>query len=188
MKVITFVNRKGGTGKSSLTCLLALHWARKNKQVAVKDYDSQGSSQAFVDLIANPNIATYTTHNGGEDFDFLLIDTPGGIRQRDLNELVELSDKVIIPLCLSPTDIRSSTETAKLIDNPQKTRLLFNQVDTRTSAFKDRTSYAKAIGLKPLKNYLSKRVGFSYALIDGWSALNRKCIDELEQLAKEIAR
>ena len=186
MKVITLVNRKGGVGKSSLSCLLALYWAhQKRKQVAIKDYDPQGSSQAFVDLMANPRITAYS---GGEDSDFLLIDTPGGIKQRDLNELVELSDKVIIPLCLSPTDIRSSTETATLIANPEKTWLLFNQVDTRTSAFKDRASYAKAIGLQPLKSYLSKRIGFSYALIDGWSALSRKCIQELDQLAKEVAR
>ena len=185
MKIITFVSRKGGVGKSSLTCLLALYWAKKGKSTAIKDYDAQGSSQAFVDLMANPNIAAY---QGGEDFDYLLIDTPGGINRKDLNELVELSDKVIVPLCLSPTDIRSSTETAKLITTPAKSRLLFNQVNSQTSAFKDKASYAKAIGLKPLKNYLSKRVGFSYALIDGWSALNRKCVDELDKLAKEISR
>lgn len=186
MKIITFVSRKGGVGKSTLTCLLALHWAhQKGKRTGIKDYDAQGSSQAFVNLIAHPNIATYT---GGEDFDFLLIDTPGGINQKDLNELVGLSDKVIVPLCLSPTDIRSSTETAKLITDPTKTRLLFNQVDARTSAFKDRSDYAATIGLKPLKNFLSKRVGFSYALIDGWKALNKKCVEELAQLAKEIEK
>ena len=186
MQIITFVSRKGGVGKSSLTCLLALYWAhRRKKQVAIKDYDPQGSSQAFLDLIADPNITAYS---GGEDFDFLLIDTPGGIKQRDLNELVELSDKVIIPLCLSPTDIRSSAETAKLIANPAKTRLLFNQVDMRTSAFKDRADYAKTIGLRALKSYLSKRIGFSYALIDGWPALSTKCVEELERLAKEISR
>lgn len=186
MKIITFVNRKGGVGKSSLTCLLALYWAhQKHKRTSIKDYDAQGSSQAFVDLMADPNIATY---KGGEDFDFLLIDTPSGINRKDLNELVELSDLVIVPLCLSPTDIRSSTETVKLITDPAKTRLLFNQVNSQTSAFKDRASYAKAIGLKPLKNFLGKRVGFSYALIDGWPALNKKCVYELANLTKEIAR
>ncbi len=186
MKIITFVSRKGGVGKSTLTCLLALYWAhQKRKRTAIKDYDAQGSSQAFVNLMAHPNIATY---QGGEDFDFLLIDTPGGLNQQDLNELVELSDLVIVPLCLSPTDIRSSAETARLINAQDKTRLLFNQVDARTSAFKDRADYAATIGLKPLKNFLSKRVGFSYALIDGWPALNRKCVQELEKLAKEIEK
>ena len=186
MKIITFVNRKGGCGKSSLSCLLALYWGgRKGKQVAIKDYDPQGSSQAFVNLVDHPDITTYT---GGEEFDFLLIDTPGGIQKRDLKELVELSDLIVVPLCLSPTDIRSSAETAKLIEAPNKTRLLFNQVDQRTSAFKDRASYARTIGLKPLKSFLSKRIGFSYALIDGWPALSRKCIEELERLAKEIGK
>jgi len=122
----------------------------------------------------------------GDDFDYLLVDTPGGIRKKDLTELVEISDLVIAPLSLSPTDIRSSAETAQLINAPAKTRLLFNQVNIQTTAFRERERFAQAIGLNCLNSYLSKRIAFTYALVEGWKVLNPKAVAELEQLAKEI--
>lgn len=184
MKIISFVNRKGGCGKSSLICLLSLYWAeRKEKRVAVRDLDRQGSSKAFVRLMNHPCIALYER---GKDADYLLVDTPGGVRKKDLTELVEISDLIVIPLSLSPTDFRSSAETAQLISAPEKSRLLFNQVNVQTSAFKERESFATAIGLKSLDSYLSKRIAFTYALAEGWKVMNPKATAELEQLAKEV--
>jgi chromosome partitioning protein len=184
LKIISLVNKKGGCGKSSLVCLLALHWGeREGKRVAITDQDSQGSSEAFVRYMASPNISLY--EEGGE-YDYVLIDTPGGISSRELTSIVGLSDLVIIPMSLSPTDIRSSAETAGLVNAPKKTRLLFNRVNTRTLAFAGRGEVSKAIGLKPLKSHLGSRVAYSYALVEGLRALNRKSIAELAQLAEEI--
>ena len=186
MKILSFVNRKGGCGKSSLICLLALYWAESaGKSTAIRDLDPQGSSKAFAELMNHPGIAVYKR---GGDCDYLLVDTPGGIRKKDLNELMEISNLVIVPLSLSPTDIRSSAETVQLINAPAKSRLLFNQVNTQTSAFKERESFAQAIGLKSLDSYLSKRISFSYALVEGWNVLNPKAAAELEQLAKEVEK
>ncbi|GMQ83212.1 MAG: hypothetical protein BMS9Abin05_2702 [Rhodothermia bacterium] len=103
-----------------------------------------------------------------------------------MQAIESLSDLIIIPLSLSPTDIRSSAETAELIHALPKTRLLFNTVNTRTRAFKGKGSIAKAIGLEPLKNHLGNRVAYSYALVEGWGALKRKSIEELTQFAEEI--
>lgn len=178
------MNKKGGCGKSSLVCLLALYWGeRKGRRVAITDQDSQGSSEAFVLHRESPIITLY--EKGGE-YDYVLIDTPGGISSRELSSIVSLSDLIIIPLSLSPTDIRSSAETAGLIHAPQKTRLLFNRVNTRTRAFKGKGSIAKAIGLKPFKSYLGNRVAYSYALVEGWGALKGKSVEELTQFAEEI--
>ena len=77
----------------------------------------------------------------------VLIDTPGGIEKGDLRRVVEVSDLVVIPLSLSPTDIRSSAETAGLVGAPDKTRLLFNQVNVRTNtAWRSRRSRARCAG------------------------------------------
>lgn len=184
MKVISFVNRKGGCGKSSVICLLALHWAeREGKRVGISDLDPQGSSGAFARHIGHPHIEVY---EDAEAYDYVLIDTPGGIEKGDLRTVVEVSDLVVIPLSLSPTDIRSSAETVELVGAPDKTRLLFNQVNVRTNAFKGREETAQAIGLEPLESYLGHRVAYSYALVDGWRALRSKSIAELKQLAEEI--
>ena len=184
MKIISFVNRKGGCGKSSLVCLLALYWAeREGKSVAVSDLDSQGSSGAFVEHVGHPNISAY---NKEGEYDYILIDTPGGIEKGDLLSVVSVSDLIVIPLSLSPTDIRSSAETADAISEGGKCRLLFNLVNTRTNAFKGREATAEAIGVPPLEAYLSRRVAYAYALVDGWVALRSKSISELEQIAEEI--
>ena len=73
MKSIAFVNKKGGCGKSSLVCLLALYWGyRKRKRVAISDLDPQGSSEAFAKYMSDPHISIY---DGGGVYDYVLIDT-----------------------------------------------------------------------------------------------------------------
>ena len=48
-KVIGFMNFKGGTGKTTLACLTALHLAeKKNSKVRVNDLDQGGDTAQFV--------------------------------------------------------------------------------------------------------------------------------------------
>ena len=57
--ILTLVNKKGGCGKTSLACLLALYWAERGKKVAIQDLDPQGCADAFVSNIDNENIVAY---------------------------------------------------------------------------------------------------------------------------------
>jgi chromosome partitioning protein len=184
MKTISLVNRKGGVGKTSQICLLALYWAQKGKRVGVDDLDPQGSSSAVVEHWENDLITVYD----GEEVDYLLIDTIGGIREKDLAEIIDLSDLVLIPLLLGPTDMRATGQTVRQIDATDKTRLVFNKVNTQTAIFKDRRNYAQAMGVKALKSCLSNRVAYGQALLDGWGALNTKAKTELSALGREIER
>ena len=188
MKIVTFVNRKGGCGKTTLVCLLALHWAEKGKAVAIRDLDPQGTSAAFVDNIEHPRIFLYEED---ADCDFILVDTLGGIQNKDLKPLVKISDLVLIPFGLSPTDMRATGQTGRLIDElgeNLKARLIFNKVKTVTTVFRDRISYADLMGIKALKSYLVDRVSYKHALVHGQVSLNRKTKDELAKLAKEVER
>jgi cellulose biosynthesis protein BcsQ len=183
--IITFASQKGGVGKSSLVCLSALYWAEKGKQVAIRDLDSQESAQAFLVHIEHPMIKEY---DEAQDADYVLIDTPGGITDRDLRNLLEFSDLVIIPFCLGPADMRTTEITVRRIHAHEKARLLFNRVNTSTAIFKDRRNYASILGIPAFKNFLGDRVAYRYALIDGWSSLNKKAKDELVALIEEIEK
>ena len=184
MKTISLVNRKGGVGKTSLACLLALYWAQKGKRVGVDDLDPQGSSSAVVEHWENDLITVYD----GEEVDYLLIDTIGGIGEKDLAEIIDLSDLVLIPFLLGPTDMRATGQTVRQIDTTDKARLVFNKCNTQTAIFKDRRNYAQAMGAKAFKNHLSNRVAYAQALIDGWGGLNAKAKAELTTLSREIER
>jgi len=183
--VITFTNLKGGSGKTSLCCLLALCWAQQGKRVAIRDMDPQGSSAAFVEHLESPNIRVYVA--GGEA-DFILVDTPGGIRPTDLRNLVEASDLLVIPFLLSPTDMRATRETVVRIAQSPKARLVFNGVNTQTSIFRDRRNYADLLGVPACRAYLGDRVAFKHALVDGWGALTSKARQELTELGRELEK
>lgn len=182
MFIVTLANSKGGCGKSTLACLLALNWAGLGKRVLIRDLDPQGSSGAFVEHLDHPNIKLYVD---GMDADYLLVDTPGGIRDKDLVALVDLADKVVIPFLLSPTDMRATGETARKIDQ-KKTRLLFNKCNPSTSIFKDRHNYAELLGVKAMKHHLGDRVCYKHALVDGWPALNAQAKAEVLSVATEL--
>ena len=173
--VITLVNFKGGCGKTSLASLLALYWAEKGKETAIWDRDRQGSAEAFVAHIEHEKIVDYQE---GEEYDHILIDTPGGLKAGELKKLVDVSDLILIPFQLSPTDMRSTGETVRHLGGVDKARLIFNRVNRATAIYKDRRNYAEVLGVKALKNHLGDRVSFKHALVDGWSALNGKAKEE----------
>lgn len=185
MHTISLVNRKGGVGKTSLCCLLALYWAEKGKRVGVDDLDPQGSSSAVVEHWDHDLITTYERD---DTVDYLLIDTIGGIGEDDLNEIIDLSDLILVPLLLGPTDMRATGQTCRRIDAPDKTRIVFNKVNPSTGIFKERWNYAQAMGVKAMHNHLCIRVAYAHALVDGWSALNTKAKTELTGLGNGIGR
>jgi chromosome partitioning protein len=185
MQIILLANQKGGSGKTTVAALLALAWAEQGKSVLMRDLDTQGSTEAFVEHIEHKRIQLYSE---GAEGDFLLVDTPGGIIDTDLKNLVYMADRVIIPFVLSATDMRATGETVRRIVASKKARLLYNRVNTQTTAYKDRRNYADLIGIKALKHHLADRTAYKYALVDGWSAITSKAREELIALATEIRR
>ncbi len=70
MRTIALINSKGGAGKSTLVCALALHWAEKEKKrVGILDMDTRHLvSEGFVLHIKHPNISL---HEEGETYDIV---------------------------------------------------------------------------------------------------------------------
>ena len=67
---IALVAKKGGVGKTTLSILLHEAFRRAERNVAVRDYDAQGSaSKALSAFGGQPEIP-------GTQYDILIIDTP----------------------------------------------------------------------------------------------------------------
>ena len=62
MKSFVFLNRKGGTGKTSLAVSCGIHLAMKGKKVLIVDCDPQGNSSSWLSQKFDYELADVLTH------------------------------------------------------------------------------------------------------------------------------
>lgn len=179
------MSKKGGVGKSTITCALALYLAeRGGKRVAVQDMDLNESSSSFVQHVQHPYLSQY---DPDIDYDYLLIDSEGNISPDELEQVEEVADLVIIPMALTPLDIAITYATEQVLSEPAKARLLLNKVRTNTTAWRHRADALSEFHISPLRTHIVRRTCYSNFLTSGWRALDKAAIGELEGLAWEVS-
>ncbi len=104
MKVIAFLNKKGGSGKSTAVIGLGLFWAiREGKKVGVLDMEVEGLAAGVIDLVDHPNLSLWEP---GGAYDYMLIDPSDawGFRSGRCSQIMQnlarhgdtvVSDKVV---------------------------------------------------------------------------------------------
>ncbi|GEM_PF-2201472 len=190
-KVIGFMNFKGGTGKTTLACLTALHLAeKKNSKVRVHDLDQGGDTAQFVNNLGHDRMAHFDIDEDQEAYDYIIVDTPGGITPEEIDRIADVCDVIVVPFALSATDIRRTKQTIDALHaaDTEKVRVLFNKVKAQTTAFKDKGNVLAALGVSAFKNHIGDRVGYGYGLASGGDALPSLCQKELEQVIKEMIK
>jgi len=115
MPVIVVANPKGGVGKSTLSTQIAGYLASRGHAVMLGDVDRQQSSRIWLNLrpASLPAIQPWevdrehvvrppkgTTH--------VVLDTPAGLHDQRLDEVMKLADKVVVPLQPSIFDIHAT--------------------------------------------------------------------------------
>jgi chromosome partitioning protein len=103
---------KGGCGKSTLVTQLASHWAQAGQRTAIVDADRQHSSFHWAELRPD-NVPGVLALEGGrrglqrvpEDTQQLLIDTPAGVGERELEPYLELANVLLVPVLPSSFDL-----------------------------------------------------------------------------------
>jgi chromosome partitioning protein len=182
MRKITICNGKGGSGKTTTTILLGLALAEAGHTACVIDTDPQNTAARWIEdgmlpLADMENAAT------------LLFDTPPRLDDAKLKIHITESDTVIVVSSPSPADLFTSQDTAKLVENlgaTKKTRLLFTQVQEGTILSRGLEETAERIGLKSLKNILTRRQCYQHAVLLGWNGLPNKAKEEVLKVALEI--
>ncbi|HIE66137.1 MAG TPA: hypothetical protein EYQ01_10110 [Nitrospira sp.] len=184
--IITICNGKGGAGKTTLTVLLACAFTDAGRNVAVLDRDPQATASRWIQESTGIKLA-----QEGESYDILLIDTPPRLDSPLLVESLQRSDKAVLISSPSPADLWTSQDTAKIIKqhlpNPEKVRLLFNQVQKNTLLGRGLESMAEQIGVPRFENHLSRKQAYQHAALLGWNALNTETRQEIFKVALEIA-
>ena len=115
MLTVLVASSKGGCGKSTLVTQLASSWAQEGKRTAIVDSDPQGSSYRWASLRPD-NVPGVLALEGGrksldklpEDTERVLIDTPAGSHERELEPYLEKANVLIVPVLPSSFDLHAT--------------------------------------------------------------------------------
>jgi chromosome partitioning protein len=202
--IISFVNQKGGVGKTTIAINIAASLKRRNNKVILFDADPQGSATQW-HAVENNNAFNILHHPQpihksdveelSQNYDYLVIDGPPGINTitKSILAVTELS---IIPLTPSPLDLWASKGTLEIIkeiipQNPDiDVKLLINRKIFGTRVGHEVREALEVFNIDVLDTELFQRVVYINAMISGISVMQyapkSKAADEIEHLCDEI--
>ena len=139
-RVISVIQSKGGTGKTTLSVMLAEAIRKMGYTVAVADGDPQQSATRWASRVKDfpfpiESVRSSSDFPGvvrrGNNPDFLIVDTPpGGLSF--ITESAEAADLVLLPTGVSPMDIdRTQVTLSWLIEMGIPTAVVLSNVDRR---------------------------------------------------------
>lgn len=149
MRKILITNNKGGCGKSTLATNLAAYFANEGVTTSLADYDEQGSSVEWLDRRSDkfPKISSLIGYKDGlkhipKATEVLVIDAPARSSNKELTNLINHVDTILVPVMPSSIDIEASAKyiseilTRNKIQNKQaKVALIANRVRENTIIF-----------------------------------------------------
>lgn len=173
--VISFLNQKGGVGKTT-TAIHAFIWFNRFCNVGFIDADAQRSSSSWiqsmnggweVEVLCDAHKLLQQIPDIKKRYDLLIIDSPGSMADVS-RSILSRSDVVIVPCQSSYLDLESTHFTLEMIEYIQDIRsgalealLFINKAEPKTTLFRESQKAIWEISGKPnmrgLKSYVSKR-------------------------------
>ncbi len=182
--IITLCNGKGGSGKTTLSVLLAAALVEAGHEVALLDTDPQRTATRWIEEIGGLELA-----QAGKEYGALFIDTAPRLETAEVRESIRRADVIVLVTSPSPADLFTSRDTATLIlreGAKDRAHVLFNQVQPGTILARDLDDMAERIGLPAFKNILRRRQAYQHAVLMGWKSLGNEAREELFKVALEI--
>jgi chromosome partitioning protein len=211
-KVFTIAQQKGGAGKTTIACHLAVALAggrngAARKKVAIVDIDPQQSLARWhgqrVQAMGNGNAGLHLSAVSGwrtqnevdrlrRDMDYVVIDSPPHA-ETEARIAVRAADLVILPVQPSPMDLWAIQPTLDLAKQEGVPVLLvFNRMPPRGLLAEEMLARAKELGVPIAKSVIGNRVGFAASLLNGYaigeSAPSSRGAREIAALAREVQR
>lgn len=194
-KIISFYTQKGGSGKTTLTHIvaLALTGAEQGKKVLVLDADSQRSLVKALDDIKlskgdknlkPPYELKYAPLTKIESllrenfymYDYILIDLPGALDMEGVRTALLACDVVFMPIQPSQLDFTSAKDSIEKLFEIKKYKekkggeldffCMVNQAEPNRLSTKDLIEYIGSTGLPHLESPLLRYEKFKYVLND----------------------
>jgi chromosome partitioning protein len=204
--IISILNLKGGSGKSTLSTNLAVAFSLDKKRVLLIDTDPQATSirwagerpeeQTTVNVISIPDSKALKKQVKGfvDDYDIIIMD---GAPQLDVisSTSIAVSEVVLIPVSPSPYDVWATENivqrimSAKEVFEELKAYFVINRDNPRTLLSKDTSEALNDLGLPTFKTKLHNRIAYADSALNGLSVLewtDTKAKEEINTLYNEL--
>jgi chromosome partitioning protein len=123
MQTILVINSKGGCGKSTISANLASYYASCGARTAVIDYDPQGSAMHWLSARPSHLPHIYGIHASKPrsgltrvwqmtvppETEVVIIDAPAGVSGPKLQEMINRTDTIVVPVAPSSIDIHATS-------------------------------------------------------------------------------
>ena len=204
--IISFLNQKGGVGKTTLSVNVASCLARQGHRVLLIDADKQGSATTWASLreeapfqvvsMARANMARDALKLA-QDYDHTIIDGPPHAEEIARSCIVA-SDFVALPIEPSGLSTWASDLTVRQVKEAQefkptlKCGFVVSRKIGKTVIGRDIRNMAAEAGLPILGSEIEQRVAFAEGMTMGQTifewADDSNAAREIEHLTKEIER
>lgn len=193
--VIVVANPKGGVGKSTFATNLAGYFASQGHKVMLGDIDVQQSSRAWLALrpASLPEIRPWEIEDGHiakppKGTTHIVLDTPAGFSGKRFEKVMQIADKLIVPLQPSMFDILATQDfLQKLAERKKKEQVevgvLGMRVNARTRAAEQLQHYVEGLGL-PVLGFLRDTQNYVQLAAHGttlWDVAASRVEKDLEQ-------
>lgn len=203
--IISFLNQKGGVGKTTLSVNISHGLQQKDKKVLLVDSDPQGSARDWhaagegnvLKVIGLDRETIFKDINNFRDqYDYIVID---GAPQLSIMAAATLkcSDLVIIPIQPSPWDIWAAEEIInlaktrrELTEDKLKIMLAINRCVGNTHLGREVKESLQAYELPIFKSIIYQRVAYAESAKNGSTVIkedtNSKASLEIMNIVEEI--
>lgn len=201
MKIISFLNPKGGSGKTTVTINVSSCLAASGKRVAVVDTDPQMSltnwnrnEKARFDVYtASSEKDVYQVRKELCEYDYVIIDGAGSLSVIT-SAAVMVSDLIIIPVTPSPLDFSASGSVVTVLEaqaynRPVEARFLITRKIEQAKMLSVLKDSIAQTGIKALKTAINQRQSYVKSVLDGDSVFETSdgaAKGEIQILTREI--
>jgi chromosome partitioning protein len=201
MKVIAFLNPKGGSGKTTATINVSSCLANSRNRVAVVDTDPQMSltnwnraeKAPFDVFTASSEKDVYQVRKELADYDFVIIDGAGSLSVIT-SAAVMVSDLIIIPVTPSPLDFSAAGSVVTVLEaqaynRPVEARFLITRKIEQATMLNVLKESITQTGIKAFRTAISQRQSYVKSVLDGESVFetnDNAAKGEIQILTREI--